>query len=282
MIIVADSGSTKTDWRIVPDQDEIIQIETIGLNPYYTDKEKITHVFRDEVLSKIPNKKAVKGLYFYGAGCSSEEKRTIVKTAFKQVLKDAEIKIEHDMLGAARATCKKEKGIVAILGTGSNACLYDGQEIINNRPNLGYVLGDEGSGAYMGKQLLKNYFYGDMPKELQKSFEKYYKDISLQECLKNIYEEPFPNRYIANFARFIYHKKDDSFVRHLIIRCFDDFFQYHILPYMEYKYPLHLVGSIAMHFQTYIEFLADNYEIRLGNMVEKPIAGLTLFHTEGE
>lgn len=277
MKLIADSGSTKTDWRLIKADNSFEQTTTVGLNPYYISVQQIQSVIsKDELLLK--NSAEVKLIYFYGSGCSSEEKKRVIITTLSNIFKNAEIEVQHDLLGVARALCGREAGIAAILGTGSNSCEYDGKQIVANIPSLGFILGDEGSGAHLGKELLRAFAYGELPEDLKNKFDFRYK-TSISEILENTLQKPMANRYTAGFAKFLFHNINHPFISNIVINCFTEFFDRHICKYRSHKnVPLHFVGSIAYYFGDRLRYVAEEKGIVLGNILEKPIAALTLYH----
>lgn len=279
MKLIADSGSTKTDWRLIKSDNSFDQTTSIGLNPYYVSLEQIiAEVNKDLLLSTNANE--VKSIYFYGSGCSSDEKKKVLIDAFSEVFKNAEIEIQHDLLGAARALCGRESGIAAILGTGSNSCEYNGSEIVANIPSLGFVLGDEGSGAHLGKELLRAFAYGELPDDLKKKFDFRYK-TTIPEILHNTLQKPMANRYMASYAKFLFHNIDHPFISKIVVRCFTEFFDKHICKYESHKkVPVHFVGSIAYYFGDRLRYVAEEKGVVVGNILEKPIAALTLYHSQ--
>jgi glucosamine kinase len=278
MKLIADSGSTKTDWRLIKADNSFDQTTTIGLNPYYVSVERITdEVLKDSLLSGNANK--VSAIHFYGSGCSSEDKKKVIVKALSGIFKNAEIEVQHDLLGAARALCGREAGIAAILGTGSNSCEYNGKKIITNIPSLGFILGDEGSGAHLGKELLKAFAYNELPDDLKKKFDFRYK-TTIPEILENTLQKPMANRYMAGFAKFLFHNISHPFVSDIVIKCFTEFFDRHICKYDSHKnVPVHFVGSIAYYFGDRLRYVAEEKGIVVGNILEKPIAALTLYHS---
>jgi N-acetylglucosamine kinase-like BadF-type ATPase len=277
MILIADSGSTKTDWRFIEPSGVITQHITSGLNPYHLSEIQIA-----QEISKLSSAIActeVQNVFFYGAGCSVKTKIENVKNAIKSIFVNAEIEVEHDLLAAARATCLNQAGMVAILGTGANSCQFNGKEITENVPSLGYLLGDEGSGAYMGRILLTQYLQNELPQELTKAFQKQYPE-NLERILDNIYKQAMPSRYLASFAPFLLHHKNHHHIRQLVAEAFQLFFTRYICKYSQHKtLPLHFVGSIAFYHNDTLQYVAEKNSITLGKIIEKPIAGLVLYHT---
>tara|TARA_R110001592_G_scaffold5046_2_gene27958 strand:- start:2361 stop:3197 length:837 start_codon:yes stop_codon:yes gene_type:complete len=276
MILIADSGSTKTDWRLVS-INAVLPFSTVGFNPYHISVSKIIEELKSSELMDFSNE--VSQIYFYGAGCSSEEKNEFIRNALTQVFSNAKIEVNHDLLAAARASCGKAPGMTAILGTGSNSCLFDGNNIIENIPALGYVLGDEGSGVDMGKKLLKKHLTKELSSELSIKFEETY-SLSLNEILNAIYKEPLPNRFLAQFTKFIKKHENDSEMDEIIRDCFQHFFDTTILKYTNYKqYKLNTIGSIASVFKKQLREVAAKNNVELGKIIKSPIEELVIFHT---
>lgn len=276
MLLIAESGSTKTDWRLV-NKGEIVPFKTIGFNPYHIqEKEIVQHLKQSELAEKA---KEVTQLYFYGSGCATDENKQLIKIALEQVFTSAKINVDHDLMAAARACCGKEKGMVAILGTGSNTCLYDGVNITHNIPALGYVLGDEGSGTYMGKELIKKYLNKELSPHLNEAFEKKY-PYRLNSILNQVYKQPLPNEFLAQFTRFLKEHEQEEEIREIIQNSFHSFFTQHICKYPSYQqYDLNLVGSIAHVFNKQLKAVAQNYEVTINKVAERPINELVRFHT---
>lgn len=276
MILIADSGSTKTDWRLIDEKGSIKPFECKGLNPYFN----TVSIVKDAVKQTFEGieRQKIKTIYFYGSGCSTEESKGIVYDGIKQVFEDAEVNVWHDLLGSARASCGKNPGLAAILGTGSNCCVYDGSEIVKSKPSGGYILGDEGGGVSLGKRLLKTYIEKELPLDLIEAFDKRY-GFTHEDILENIYKKPYPNRYMAQFSRFMYHHREHHFIATLIKEELSSFFTQQVLCYEEaQEIPLNLVGSIAFYYHEFIRSIADEKGVRVGTILEKPISGLTLFH----
>jgi N-acetylglucosamine kinase-like BadF-type ATPase len=234
-------------------------------------------VIRTELVPAIGKFSPAK-VYYYGTGCANPANRKQVEGALRHVFGSPELHVTHDLMGAARALCKNKKGIACILGTGSNSCYFDGKKIVKNSPGLGYVLGDEGSGAYLGKKVLQYYLYNTFDEELRYKFDSKY--ITTQsEILENIYKKPLPNRYLAGFAFFLAENRGHYMVENIIEDGLNDFFFNHLCKYNEsWKYPIHFVGSIAYGFRDVIRELARGYEFELGIILQRPMDGLIEFH----
>ncbi|MBL4715349.1 MAG: N-acetylglucosamine kinase [Bacteroidia bacterium] len=279
MILVADSGSTKTDWCLIDDNSENKFFETKGFNPYLNTEKEITEELISTLISQLSNTK-ITNIYFYGAGCANEKLCSIVEFALIEVFPESQIQVEHDLLGAARALCQNEAGIAVILGTGSNSCVYDGKNIIQHIPALGYTLGDEGAGSQIGKQLLKAYLHQQLPKELNDSFQEQY-NSNFSEVMETIYKKPFPNRYMSSFCPFVSQNISNPFCKALVKRCFEDFFVTYISKYDNIQsYTFNCVGSIGYYFKDILKEVALQFGIKIGTIVQKPMDGLIKYHTK--
>ncbi len=271
-ILIADSGSTKCEWCLLHNGRKRI-IETQGISPYFLDKQQIAQLLKTELLPGM--KKIVPDeIHYYGTGCNNPSNRTILKQAIRQVFPGVKTAVDVDLLGAAIALSGKEKGIVCILGTGSNSCYYDGRRIAKNSPGLGYVLGDEGSGAYLGKKVIQYYLYNTFDEELRYKFQaKYGTDDML--ILDNVYKKPLPNRYLASFALFLAENRGHYMIENIIEDGLNDFFFQHLCKYREsWKLPIHFVGGIAYGFRDIVKELMHVYEFEQGKILKKPMDGL--------
>ncbi|MBO6516096.1 MAG: hypothetical protein JJ975_06070 [Bacteroidia bacterium] len=277
MILVADSGSTKCDW-FISDGEQRVFGKTMGFNPFFHSEEFIlSELGKSEVLNQY--KEAVESVYYYGAGCSSPERNEILKRALSAYFPNAiNWTIAQDMAGAAFATCGEDPGVVCILGTGSNSCFYDGKDVHEKIPALGYVLGDEGSGAYFGKILLADYLYGRMPVELSQEFDAKY-DVAKEEVFQHVYHKPHVNVYLASFMKFASFHMEHPYVNEMIYQGLKKFAQIHILCYSNYNdYPVRFVGSIAHYFRDILEQVGRELDFEVGGVVKKPIEPLADFH----
>lgn len=276
MILIADSGSSKTAWRFIAGDGTVTSIQTDGINPFHQKPEEIDLIVKDPNLVKIAAK--TYDVFFYGAGCNYDDKKQIVKESLKKVFVFADITVDHDLLAAARGVCGHEMGITCILGTGSNSCLYDGENIYKNSPSLGYILGDEGSGTYMGKKLLRDYLYNNLPKSLHTKFEEQY-ELTIDIILNNVYRNYLPNKFLASFSEFIYANIKHPYMYGLVYESFYDFLDRHVIKYDNYKsVPTHFVGSIAFYYKDILAKVADDLELILGNVIETPAEGLIKYH----
>lgn len=275
MIIIAESGSTKTNWLAEDGQ----LYETIGLNPLFHTSDSIYNVLvKHEQLSALKDK--FSSVFFYGASCSSDDRNKTVKDALLRFFDKASlIEVDHDMNAAAIATYTGKPGIACILGTGSNACFYDGKEIHQEgAPGLGYVLGDEGSGAYFGKKLLSLFLYNELPASTMAIMKEQY-GLEKEIIIGNVYKKPHANIYLASFAKLMTDTPDRDFMRQLAREGFTEFFQHHVRCYKDYKqYPVHFVGSIAYFFKEDLKAVADSFGCELGIVDRNPVYRLLEHH----
>jgi N-acetylglucosamine kinase-like BadF-type ATPase len=277
-ILIADSGSTKCEWCYLINGKKKL-LETQGLSPYFLQPEQILEVLRKELQTGLRNAEP-DIIYFYGTGCANPANRKIVHRALKKVFPAAEVHINHDLMGAARALCGTQKGVVCILGTGSNSCYFNGRTIVKNSPGLGYILGDEGSGAYLGRKVLQYYLYNTFDEELRYKFDAKYVTTPV-EILENLYKKPLPNRYLASFAIFLAENRGHYMIENIIEDGLNDFFFNHLCKYREsWKLPIHFVGSVAYGFRDALKDLCQSYEFELGNILQKPMDGLIAYHQQ--
>lgn len=276
MILVADSGSTKTDWILIRGEEEPLEFTTKGINPYFQSDKDICKVLSAYEEIQLYNSR-IKEVHFFGEGCTTPDKREIVSNGLSKVFSKAYINVETDALGSAYATCGSKKGFTCILGTSSNVAFYDGELVHEGTHGLGFVLGDEGSGTYFGKKLITDYLYDKMPANTRKEFKKGY-DINKDIVIRNVYQEPLPNYYLASFAKFLSANRGDEYVEALIVKGLEEFIQSHLLTYPTHQsYPCHFVGSIAYHFQDILLELCTKYKIKPGKILSNPIHDLADF-----
>jgi N-acetylglucosamine kinase-like BadF-type ATPase len=278
MILIADSGASKTDWRVINQLGEIGQFRGTGFNPNYQTGEEMASELREDFFLALSDE--IKTIYYYGAGCSSVKNRNQVEYALKTIFNHAEIIVDHDLMAASRATCGHRPGIACILGTGSNSCDYDGEFIIDSRPAPGYILGDEGGGVYVGKKFLQDFIHEEMPLKIREEvIEKF--NLNTNIIIENVYQKPFPGRYMASFCRFITEHKNDPYCYNLYYKAFEDFFEKHIKKYKDYQNkPVNFVGSVAFYNSDILRSAALDSGIHVNIIIESPIAGLTLYHQE--
>lgn len=274
--LIADSGSTKTEWCLL-DGKKRTTIFTKGLSPYFVLGAEIENTVRKEILPVIKNKQPAQ-LFYYSTGCGNPENARMVKKALKSIFSKADIKVETDIDGAAKALCGKEKGIACILGTGSSSCYYNGKKIVKNNPGLGYILGDEGSGAYLGKKVIQYYLYNTFDGDLRARFDA--KFVTTQnEILNSVYTRPLANRYLASFAIFLAENRGHYMIENIIEDGLNDFFYHHICKFSEsWKMPIHFTGSVAYGFRDILAEMCNSYQLELGNVLQNPMEGLIKYH----
>jgi len=274
--LIADSGSTKCEWCLLYDGKKK-KVDTQGISPYFLDAAGIGRVMSQELVPAL-KKWEVDEVYYYGTGCKDPENQKIVKKAISGIFRGAKVNVTHDLMGAAVALCGLEKGVACILGTGSNSCYFDGKKIVKNSPGLGYVLGDEGSGAYLGKKVLQYYLYNTFDEELRYKFDAKY-TTNGKEILAAVYKQPLPNRYLASFTLFLVENRGHYMVENIIEDGLNDFFFNHLCKYREsWKLPIHFVGGVAYGFRDVVKDLCSTYEFELGSILQKPMDGLIKFH----
>lgn len=278
MILIADSGTSKTDWRVIHRDGKISQHRGVGFNPYYMTAEEMAIQMRHEFLVNLEHE--IEEIYYYGAGCSAPDRKAEVSQALSTIFAKATIHVDHDLSAAARATCGHKAGIACILGTGSNSCDYDGSSIISTRPAAGYILGDEGGGCYVGRKFLTDFIHEEMPEKIRESaIERFH--ITQNIIQDHVYRQPFPSRYMASFCRFISENKSDPYCYALFYNSFKDFFAKHVCKYKDYRNkPVNFVGSIAYYNNDILRKAAADTGITVNIIIESPIAGLTLYHQE--
>ncbi len=275
--LICDSGSTKAEWCLLDGKKRKI-VTTQGLSPYFLNTQQIQQVIEKELLPKIKNI-AVEEVFFYGTGCSNPENVKSVKKAISTVFTKAKIAVDHDLMGAAKALCGRDKGIACILGTGSNSCFYNGKKIVKNSPGLGYVLGDEGSGAYLGKKVIQYFLYTTFDEDLMDRFNAKFATNSI-EILNKVYKQPLPNRYLASFVPFLTENRGHYMIENIIEDAFNDFFFNHVYKYREsWLMPINFVGSVAFGFKDVLKEMCSAYELQLGIVIKKPMDGLIKYHS---
>lgn len=277
MIILADSGSTKTDWCLL-DGAKAERVRTAGMNPYFQSEEEMVQTLQTQLLPAVTDAKAVKAVYFYGAGCASAAVNEKVARAIDYFF-PVSMEVQSDLMAAARALCGREAGIACIMGTGSNSCAYDGEQITAHVPPMGYILGDEGSGAVLGKLLVGDVVKHQLPLSVEEAF---YQETGLSESaiLERVYRQPFPNRFLASLVPFLKAHIAVPAVQQLVERSFEAFFVRNIVAYQpEAGCAVHFVGSIAYHFQSQLRRVAEAQGLRIGRIMQSPMEGLIHYHT---
>ncbi len=276
VILLADSGATKAEWCLVSGSKKRT-IFTQGISPYFLNTGQITTLLQDELVRKLKNIH-IDHIYYYGTGCANPENAKSVKKALQKVFPGARVEVQTDLMAAARSVCGKEKGIACILGTGSNSCFYNGKKISGNSPGLGYVLGDEGSGAYLGKKVIQYYLYNTFDEDLRARFDAKFVTTPV-EILDNVYKKPMPNRYLATYTMFLAENRGHYMIENIIEDGLNDFFFQHLCKYPEiWKCPVHFVGSVAFGFKDVIKDLCSSYEFDLGTILKNPMQGLVKYH----
>jgi len=275
--LIADSGSTKTEWCILKNNKPAL-FTTQGMSPYFVNSEKIEEIIQSEVLPLL-KKNIIDEIYFYGTGCKNPENLKMFKKVFTKLFPKAFVVIDNDLSGAAKALCGNQKGIACILGTGSNSCYYNGKRIVKNSPGLGFILGDEGSGAYLGKKVIQHYLYNIFDEDLRARFDAKFVTTD-SEILESVYKRPLPNRYLASFAIFLAENRGHYMIENIIEDGINDFFYTHVISYKESpKLPIHFTGGIAFGFKDIVTQLCQNYELQLGNILRSPMEGLIRYHS---
>ena len=281
-ILIADSGSTKCEWCLLYSDGKTgnvkkKKVDTQGISPYFLDTAGIKEVLNRELLPALKSL-TVDEVFYYGTGCINPDNRKIVQKAIRGTFPGASVHVTHDLMGAALSLCGDTKGVACILGTGSNSCYFDGKKIVKNSPGLGFVLGDEGSGAYLGKKVLQYYLYNTFDEDLRYKFDAKYATNS-KEILDAVYKQPLPNRYLASFALFLVENRGHYMVENIIEDGLNDFFFNHLCKYREsWKLPIHFVGGVAYGFKDVVKELCSTYEFELGRILQKPMDGLIKYH----
>jgi N-acetylglucosamine kinase-like BadF-type ATPase len=277
MILVADSGSSKTDWLLSTSLQESISFKTAGLNPYFLTEKEITKIIQEQVPDMVAHANEVTEIYFFGAGCSSPDRHEIVSNAISQLFSKAFISVDSDLLGCAYATCGYEKGICCVMGTGSNISFFDGESIHDGQHGLGFVLGDEGSGTWFGKAMITDFLYGNMPADISQKFDEAY-GLNKEIVIKNVYQKPNANTYLASFSKFVSEIKATPYGQALLEKGLLEFIESNIKSYPEYhRYKCHFVGSIAYFFANELTALCQQQGVKTGKIIKQPINDLMAF-----
>jgi N-acetylglucosamine kinase-like BadF-type ATPase len=277
MIIIVESGSTKSDWVAIDGEVKKF-FKTIGLNPYFHDEQDVENAIKStpELADLAPH---VTRIYFYGAGCSAPHLNVIIQNGIERVFHQAKVTVDHDLLACAYATYQGRPQISCILGTGSNSCYYDGQTVYEEVPALGYILGDEGSGSYFGKKLIADYLYKKLPENLDRKMRS--DGWTKDKLIDFIYRKPHANVFLASFMPIIVEYKQEPYVRDLILAGFDHFIQNHVLCYKNcFDVDVNFVGSIAYFFESELREICNKNKVRLNNIVRRPIDGLIQYHQQ--
>ena len=274
MILIADSGATKTEWCLIDESGTNEKMITSGINPFYQDSDNIASILRSE----ISVSQQLDAVYFYGTGCINEEKQNVVKAGLTQVLDSATYFFGSDLLGAAYSLCQNQPGIACILGTGSNSCYYNGTEIVSNVSPLGFILGDEGSGGVLGKKLISDVLKKQLSQPIIDDFFATYQ-TTYAEILENVYKKPFPNRYLANYTKFLSKNIEHLEIENIVLNGFSDFVKRNLLQYPNIeKLSIHFTGSIAFHFEAQLRKVIEGKHLKLGRIERAPMDGLIQYH----
>jgi N-acetylglucosamine kinase-like BadF-type ATPase len=280
MKLIADGGSTKTNWCLVNDEGKKVYFNTEGYNPYFVSKEYIVESLHKNLPEDL-NITHLTEVNYYGAGCSTAEKRKLVQEAMGLVFTNAKVNIGHDLLAAARALLSHTEGFAAILGTGTNTCIYDGKDVIQNIDSGAYILGDEGSGCYIGKKLLIDYLRGYMPEAVRKNFWETY-HLTPDDVNEQVYSQPLANRFCAGFSKFVYDNNVHlEYTRNLVKTSFEDFFRNLVTHYPNYKnYSFNCIGSVGYNFRNVLEEVVTENGMKMGTIIRSPIDNLVKYHLE--
>lgn len=278
MIAIVDSGSTKSDWVVLEKEgEELFRTHTIGFNPYFLGvpdivKELKTNTSLLEIADNLTH------VFYYGTGCSAPYLTKTIEEALKKVFNKAKLIIEHDLLGAAYAAYNGKPAIACILGTGSNACYFDGNNLREENPSLAFILGDEGSGSNLGKRLLQAFFLKKMPKHLMRAFDERY-GVSIDDLNQNVYKNKFANRYLASFSRFVSDHKYEPFMQKIVYDSLREFFINQVLPFPEARSSeINFVGSIAYYYEESLKSVAAEFHLNIGVVVRNPIDSIVQYH----
>ena len=278
MMLIADSGSTKTDWCVILDNTPIKRIGTKGLNPFFQSEEEIQQELTHSLLPQLPEG-TIDSVYFYGAGCTPEKAPTLRRAIADSLPVVGNIKAYSDMLAAARGLCGREAGITCILGTGSNSCFYDGKEIVNHISPLGFILGDEGSGAVLGKLLVGDILKNQLSPAIKEVFLKQF-DLTVPEIIDRVYRQPFPNRFLASLSPFIAQHLEEPGIRQLVLGSFIAFLRRNVMQYDYTQYPAHFIGSVAHCYKEILQEAAQETGIRIVKILQSPMEGLIQYHSD--
>jgi len=278
MILIADGGSTKADWIAINDErNEDFRVRTLGLNPAIVPEEELRNRIVN-MFQLMTVKNDVEEIHFYGAGCGTPKPIEILKMILESIFVNAKVFIAEDMLAAVYAASGKAPAIICILGTGSNSCYFDGENLHTKSASLGYILMDEASGNYFGKLLLREYYYNKMPKAIAEKFENEF-NLEADHIKENLYRKSNPNMYLATFAKFMFEFKDEKYIKRIIKRGFQEFFKYRILPFeKDAQTPLYFIGSIAYYFRDILEKIAKKNNLKVTDVIQRPIDRLLEYH----
>ena len=277
MILLADGGSSKVEWSLISNGRLVKQVYTVGVNPFLRDKENIAEIIQKELRPPM-REFSIDSVRFYGAGCTPE-KKDIIRKAIEDSINTQDIGVESDLLGAARGLCQQQKGIACIIGTGSNSCYYDGENIVKNVPSLGFILGDEGSGSVLGRLFIGACFKNQLPDRIRERFLDEF-NLTHPDILNKVYKEPAPNRFLASFAPFIKENINDKYVHTLVLNSFKDFITKNIMQYDYQNTPIYFTGSVAYHFRDVLDKALDSFNLRAETVSASPMNGLIEYYSK--
>ncbi|MFD0765839.1 N-acetylglucosamine kinase [Mucilaginibacter lutimaris] len=277
MILVADSGSSKTDWLLSVPGQENKAFKSAGLNPYFLTEKEIARIIQEQVPDMVALAADITEIYFFGAGCSSPDRHEIVSNAISSLIPNAYVSVDSDLLASAYATCGHEKGFCCVLGTGSNISFFDGEDIHDGQHGLGYALGDEGSGTWFGKALVTDYLYGNMPDDINAKFKAAY-NLKKEDVIVNVYQKPRGNSYLAIFSKFLTEIRNTQYGQQLLKKGLLEFVDTNIKSYPQYnKFKCHFVGSIAYVFADELKAVCEENDVHVGKIIRQPINDLLEF-----
>ena len=278
MILIADSGSTKVDWSVVDNGKVVKRAFTKGINPFFQSEEEISNEIETTLILQLDTQD-FDAVYFYGAGCTFDKVEIVKRAIQKNIKVIKEVEVSTDMLAAARGLCGYSSGIACIMGTGSNSCYYDGKNIVDNVSPLGFILGDEGSGAVLGKLFVSDLLKNQLTPGLKEKFLAQF-NLTIGDIIDRVYRKPFPNRFLATFSPFISEHLDDPGVRMLVMNSFKSFLKRNVMQYKNHdKLPIHFVGSVAFHYQDLLKEAVEAMNMKLGKIIQSPMEGLIKYHS---
>ena len=277
MKLIADSGSTKTDWCLMEGSTPMKHIKTKGINPFFETEKEIEYELSNALVPKLPLGAKIESIHFFGAGCTPEKAPILARALMMQVSDEAHVEVCSDMVGAARALAGHEPGIVCILGTGSNSCEYDGRQIVKNVSPLGFILGDEGSGAVLGKILVGDLLKNQLGEELKQKFLTKYQ-LTTADIIDRVYRQPFPNRFLASLQPFLEENLDKEAIFYLVMEAFSHFIARNVMQYDYLHLPVHFTGSVAYAYRKVLEKSAELTGIQLGQITKSPMEGLIHYY----
>jgi len=277
MKLIIDAGSTKMQCILLDGNNVKNRFDTDGYNPNYSTKQDLNTIVETRCVPSIPG--SIQSIYYYGTGCGNERNCLMIKEVLQRYYPQAEIHVTHDLMAACHALLGHERGIACILGTGSNACVYDGERITERAASLGYLVGDEGSGMHIGREVVKAYYYGFMPEDLRQKFDETY-HIELKDFIDKVYHQPQPSKYLATFARFAGEHQQDPFIHDLVLNCFESFLKAFVFRFEGCKtMNVSFIGSVAYHFQDILKECIKKHDLTIGEVMKSPADGLIRYYS---